>query len=86
MSDKYNNSLEQAQNGSEVIDDTSAHTGTWGGMLVLNDTVISAVSEDYAVNKDGQTAITLPAGLYLPGYFNSITLTSGVVKMIERYR
>lgn len=86
MSDKYNASLEQAQNGSEVIDDTNAHTGTWGGMLILNDAVISALEEDYCTNKDGQTTITLTAGAYIPGYFNSVTLTSGVVKMIERYR
>ena len=85
MGNDYNNALEQGRNGSEVIDDTTPHDGVWGGFLVLNDAVISSITEDNCTNPEGQESITIGAGLYVPGQINSITLTSGVVKMYNRY-
>ena len=85
MGTKRNDTIEQAGNGGVIIDDTSATTGTFGGLLVINTAVISAITAPSVTNSAGLTSITLDAGLYLPLNFSSITLTSGVVYAINDY-
>lgn len=64
--------------GAEYIDDTVAHTGRFGEIVALEDSVISTLTAmDYTGNT--LTAIPLKASCELCGVFTSITLTSGTV-------
>lgn len=77
----------QGLDGWDCIDDTATHTGTWRGILVVNDAVINAliVSDTATFGNDaGLEGITLPAGLFIGGNFTSIDLTSGVVLAFKR--
>jgi len=64
--------------GAEYIEDTSAHTGRFGKIVALEDTVISSLTaQDYTGN--ALTSIQFKANCELCGVFTSITLTSGTV-------
>lgn len=64
--------------GAEYISDTNAHTGRFGKICALEDSVIaSLVAEDYTGN--ALTAVPLKATGELYGVFTSVTLTSGTV-------
>jgi hypothetical protein len=64
--------------GAEYIDDTVAHTGRFGEIVALEDSVIATLTAmDYTGNT--LTAIPLKASCELCGVFTSITLTSGTV-------
>lgn len=64
--------------GAEFIDDTSAHTGRFGKIVALEDSVIASLSaDDYTGNT--LSAIPFKASCELCGVFTSITLTSGTV-------
>ena len=63
---------------AEYISDTSAHTGRFGKIEALEDSVIATLSaEDYTGN--ALTSVPLKATGELYGVFTSITLTSGTV-------
>lgn len=70
-----------ALNGQEIIDDTSAHTGTFYALQVVTATAVSAMTfaSGYNVNsgKSWADVGTIPAGTLLRGQFTSITLSSG---------
>jgi hypothetical protein len=62
------------------VSNTSAvASGDYYGIQVLSEAVISAITfaADYSLTN--LTTQTLPAGLYLPMRFSTLTLTSGVV-------
>jgi len=64
--------------GAEYISDTNAHTGRFGEIVALEDSVIaSLVAQDWTGN--ALTAIPLKATGEIEGVFTSITLTSGTV-------
>ena len=64
--------------GAEFIDDTSAHTGRFGKIVALEDSVIASLTaQDYSGNT--LAAIPFNASCELCGVFTSITLTSGTV-------
>lgn len=64
--------------GAEYIADTSAHTGRFGKIVALEDSVIASLSaDDYTGN--ALSAIPFKASCELCGVFTSITLTSGTV-------
>ena len=64
--------------GAEFIDDTAAHTGRFGKICALEDSVIASLSaEDYTGNT--LSAIPLNATGEMYGVFTSITLTSGTI-------
>jgi len=64
--------------GAEYIDDTSAHTGRFGKIVALEDTVIASLAAmDWTGN--ALSAIPFKASTELEGVFTSITLTSGTV-------
>lgn len=64
--------------GAEYIDDTVAHTGRFGEIVALEDSVIATLTAmDYTGN--ALAAIPLKASCELCGVFTSITLTSGTV-------
>jgi len=70
MSDKYP--------GAEYISDTAAHTGRFGEIYALEDTVIATlVAQDWTGN--ATTSVTMKAATEIEGVFTSITLTSGSV-------
>jgi hypothetical protein len=64
--------------GAEFIDDTAAHTGRFGKIVALEDSVINtATALDYTGNT--LAAIPFKASCEICGVFTSITLTSGTV-------
>jgi hypothetical protein len=64
--------------GAEFIDDTAAHTGRFGKIVALEDSVIdTATALDYTGNT--LAAIPFKASCEICGVFTSITLTSGTV-------
>lgn len=64
--------------GAEFIDDTVAHTGRFGKIVALENSVIASLSAmDYTGN--ALAAIPLNASSEMEGVFTSITLTSGTV-------
>ena len=64
--------------GAEFIDDTAAHTGRFGKIVALEDSVIdTATALDYTGNT--LSAIPFKASCEICGVFTSITLTSGTV-------
>jgi len=64
--------------GAEFIDDTSAHTGRFGKIVALEDSVIASLSAD-GYTGNALSAIPFKASCELCGVFTSITLTSGTV-------
>jgi len=80
MSDsRRNNTLEFSHQGGVVIDDTTATTGNFGAIQVINDAVFSAITAPEYTNASDLTTITISAGTVLYGRFTAFTLTSGVV-------
>lgn len=70
MSDEYP--------GAEFISDTAAHTGRFGEIVALQDTVIASLTaKDYTGN--ALTSVVLKANCELCGVFTSVTLASGSV-------
>jgi hypothetical protein len=64
--------------GAEFIDDTAAHTGRFGKIVALEDSVINtATALDYTGNT--LAAIPFKASCEISGVFTSITLSSGTV-------
>lgn len=75
------NKRQFSDSGFTVVANTSAlATGKYSGIQVLEDAVISSIT--FEPGYDGDTDIetlTLPAGLYRPMLFTTLTLTSGKV-------
>lgn len=72
------------QLGSTYINDTAAHPGAFGTIQALTATTIATLVSGNGYDgtplmKGTLTAISLPAGSALYGYFTSVTLTSGSV-------
>ena len=64
--------------GVEFIDDTSAHTGRFGKIVALEDSVIATLSaEDYTGNT--LASIPIKASCEICGVFTSVTLASGTI-------
>ena len=64
--------------GAEVITDTSAHTGEFCALQILEDAVVSAITAPL-LEGDLTAISTLSAGTVIFTPFQSITLTSGSV-------
>lgn len=69
--------------GKTIITDANAHTPAtgheaWCSIYALTATVLASVA-DGAADATPITALSLPAGQTLKGYFTSIQLTSGSV-------
>lgn len=79
MGTPYNNQLEQGFLGGNVIDDTTQTDGKFGGLLIVEDAVIDTWTCSNLTNSADLAGPTLPAGIYIPAKFTSITLTSGTV-------
>jgi hypothetical protein len=64
--------------GAEFIDDTAAHTGRFGKVVALEDSVIATlVAEDITGNT--LSSIPVSASAEICGVITSVTLTSGTV-------
>lgn len=75
------NKRQFSDKGFTVVADTNAlATGKYSGIQVLEDAVIASITFEpgYSGDTDIQT-LTLPAGLYRPMLFTTLTLTSGKV-------
>lgn len=66
--------------GSEIIDDTDAHSGNWLCFQVLAEAVLTASTAANVTNEAGRAALTLAEGTIHFGPFTSITLASGVIQ------
>lgn len=79
---------EHALQGQTIVTGTAPTTGHFTGMLVIADAVVAAVTYEtsYEITGTWTSLTSIPAGLYLPGRFSSITLTSGEVVLIHRKR
>jgi len=69
--------------GGELITDTAEHTGNFVWILVIEDSVISAVTLDAKETGNSYVGQNFKAGSSFSLLCSSITLTSGVVKMIK---
>ena len=85
-----NETLQQASRGSQTVTDTATYTGQFGGILVINDSVIGSISvtggNSLHTDSGNLVGVTLPAGLWLPITFDSISLTSGVAYLVKDYK
>lgn len=72
---------EFSDNGFLVVDDTNAiPVANYSGIQVLSEAVIAAITfESGYAGDDNIIGQTLPAGLYRPMLFTTLTLTSGVI-------
>lgn len=75
------NNRQFSDNGFTVVADTNAlATGRYSGIQVLTDAVISSITFEPGYSGDtGIQTLTLPAGLYRPMLFTTLTLTSGTI-------
>ena len=73
----------KAEHGGKYIADTSAHTGIFDSILVLESAVADLVSSNITGTL---TSVPLPAGVVVYGFFSSITLSSGKVIAYNRLR
>ncbi|NBW15305.1 MAG: hypothetical protein EBR82_45655 [Caulobacteraceae bacterium] len=70
--------MSESYPGAEFIKDTVAHTGRFGEIVALEDSVIASLTAvDYTGN--ARTSFPLKAACEMCGVFTSITLTSGTV-------
>lgn len=72
--------------GQTVVTGTSPVTGKFSGLIAMTDVVASAVTyeDGYPVTGSWASLTAIPKGVYLPGRFTSITLTSGECVLIHR--
>lgn len=75
------NKRQFSDSGFTVVADTNAlATGKYSGIQVLEDAVISSITFEPGYNGDTDIqTLTLPAGLYRPMLFTTLTLTSGKI-------
>ena len=75
------NKRQFSDNGFTVVADTNALvTGKYSGIQVLEDAVIASIAFEPGYNGDTDIqTLTLPAGLYRPMLFTTLTLTSGKI-------
>ena len=64
--------------GAEYISDTAAHTGRFGKVVALENTVIASMTAD-DITGNTLSAVTLNSSCEVCGVITSITLTSGSV-------
>ena len=72
----------RGEQGSLLISDTNAHTGSWANFVAVTDVVVA----NLVMPKEEGTvadyyAITYPQGFVFDGPIRSITLTSGKARM-----
>jgi hypothetical protein len=72
-----------ANYGAETITDTAEHTGTFRGIYVLEDAIISAITLGAYESGNALTGFILPAGVGYNLDFTAITLTSGKIRAIK---
>lgn len=79
MNSKRNNTLEFSHGGGVVVNDTTATTGRFGAIQIVNDAVFSAITAPEYTDASKLLTITHSAGTVLYGRITAFTLTSGVV-------
>lgn len=74
-----------AEHGSEILSgaESNSTTGPFCALVVLNAAVIDSMTSDITGAADIEDTITLPAGVVLYGRITAVTLTSGVVQLIN---
>lgn len=67
--------------GTELVADTVAHTGKFIGFVAITACTIAAFKGH--INGNTIVGVVVPAGMYFPTPFESITLTSGQALCIK---
>lgn len=70
------------QLGSDFINDTSVHTGSWGILYCIQPCTFTTLTsgngnDGNAVMAGTLSAMSLASGMIIYGYFTTITLSSG---------
>lgn len=68
-----------AQYGSTAFADTTARTGTWFAVTVIEDAVFAIITDATRTGTADLTGVTFSAGTTIYGSFTAITLTSGTI-------
>ena len=68
------------QNGAVIIQDTTATTGEFFCIDIIEDAVFSVLTETNGSVVGTLGSITFPAGYRMLGLFTAITLSSGTVR------
>ena len=66
------------QGGKVINSGSGATSGTWVGVQVVNDAVLSAITNNLDSSAN-LTGVTIPAGITIFGRTTEITVTSGLV-------
>ena len=69
--------------GTELVTDTAAHTGKFIGFVAITACTIAAFKGHITINSGTIVGLVVPAGMYFPTPFESITLTSGQALCIK---
>lgn len=74
-------SLALGQLGGLLINDTNAHTGTWGRIYCISAATFTTLTSSTMSATTGTLAagLSLAAGMEVQGYFTAITLAGGAV-------
>jgi hypothetical protein len=72
-----------AEAGGLFLDDTTATTGDFCALIVITNTVIDTITMPKFTNEAAVADITLYAGTILYGNITAITLTSGIVQLVN---
>ena len=64
--------------GAEYVSDTAAHTGRFGKVVALEDSVIATLAAE-DITGNALSAVVLKANCEICGVIASVTLTSGSV-------
>ncbi len=74
------------ESGGIYIDDTATYTGDWAAMVVIEDTILTAITQPKFGGVDPSQIISptiFSEGSVLVGNITSIKLASGLVQMIN---
>jgi hypothetical protein len=67
------------QAGSDLVEDTTAMTGNWFAIQILEEAAFSVLT-DASMDVTGTlSSVTFPAGVIIFGAFTAFTLSSGAV-------
>jgi len=68
------------QAGSDLVEDTTAMTGNWFAIQVIEEAAFSVLTDASMTVTGTLSGITYPAGLLFFGAFTAFTLSSGAVQ------
>jgi len=68
------------QNGSDLVEDTTAMTGNWFAIQIIEEAQFATLTDASMTVTGTLGSVTWPAGLLTFGAFTAFTLSSGAVQ------